>query len=160
MSKNGVFRIKGWHVLAGLIAFFGVVIGVNTVFIVKATKTFPGMSVEHPYEKGLRYNLTIAQREQAEVQNWQASLQINEANQLIARIVNANGPVDGLEVKINLVWPGLPHLDQKITLLPGGPGTYLASLDGIERPKERKVVLIGRAIWPNTDWAFTFDGQL
>ncbi len=154
------FRIKGWYVLAGLIAFFGIIIAVNVTFITFAARSFPGESVERPYEKGLRYNLTLQQRQQAEAGNWQANITISNSSLLVIHITNENGPVDGLEVNIHLVWPGLPDRDRRLTLLASGPGTYQVTLDEFERLKGRKLLIIGNAIWPSTDWAFAFEGHL
>ena len=47
------FRLNGWHVLAMLVAFFGVVIAVNVGFAVQAYSTFPGEVTARPYEEGL-----------------------------------------------------------------------------------------------------------
>lgn len=46
----------GWHMLAVMIAFFGVVIGVNTVMATAATRTFGGKVVENSYVATQKYN--------------------------------------------------------------------------------------------------------
>lgn len=42
-------ELTGKHVLAITVAFFGVIIAVNTVLAVKAVSTFPGLEVENSY---------------------------------------------------------------------------------------------------------------
>lgn len=43
------FRLKGWHVLAGFVAAFGVIITVNLVMAAQAVRTFPGLEVRNSY---------------------------------------------------------------------------------------------------------------
>ncbi|MEO8114207.1 MAG: FixH family protein, partial [Phenylobacterium sp.] len=54
------FRLRGWHVLAMMIAFFGVVVAVDVTFSVIAVRTFPGQVSVTPYEDGLLYNQQLA----------------------------------------------------------------------------------------------------
>ncbi|WP_276718233.1 FixH family protein [Pseudooceanicola nitratireducens] len=43
------FRLKGWHVLAGFTAAFGIIITVNLVMATQAIRTFPGLEVKNSY---------------------------------------------------------------------------------------------------------------
>ena len=52
-------ELTGAHVLAGLFAFFGVMLAANGVFVYVATTTFSGLSTDDAYRKGLSYNETI-----------------------------------------------------------------------------------------------------
>jgi len=45
---NG-FRLKGWHVLAGFVGAFGIIITVNVVMATQAVRTFPGLEVKNSY---------------------------------------------------------------------------------------------------------------
>jgi nitrogen fixation protein FixH len=71
-SETG-FRIRGWHVAAGVSAFFAVVIAVDTTFAVLAYRTHPGQVSVTPYEDGLLYNRHIAQLEAQKRLGWQAA---------------------------------------------------------------------------------------
>jgi nitrogen fixation protein FixH len=42
-------ELKGWHVLAICVGFFGVIIAVNVMLAFKAVSTFPGLEVENSY---------------------------------------------------------------------------------------------------------------
>lgn len=57
------FRIRGRHVLFGVVGFFAVVIGLDAIFMVLAIRSFPGQVSETPFEDGLAFNRTIARRE-------------------------------------------------------------------------------------------------
>ena len=52
--------IQGWHVLVGMIVFFGIIFAVNGVFLVSALNTHTGIVSQQPYRKGLDYNARIA----------------------------------------------------------------------------------------------------
>ncbi|MCW5759840.1 MAG: FixH family protein, partial [Phenylobacterium sp.] len=64
--------IRGWHVLAGVSAFFAVIIAVDASFAVLAIRTFPGQVSVTPYEDGLLYNRHIAQLEAQARLGWRA----------------------------------------------------------------------------------------
>lgn len=158
MSKR-TFTIKGWHVLAGFIAFFGLVFGVNAIFIVKATRTFPGMSVERPFEKGLRYNQTLKARQQTQKEGWAANFSLEDSNAVMVRFTNAAGPIDGLNVTVHLVWPGLPNQDQQLTLQPSGPGLYKSQMSGLVF-HGRTLEFEGQAVRLKDNLVFPFKGRI
>lgn len=43
------FTLKGWHVLAGFVAAFGIIITVNLTLAFNAVRTFPGLEVKNSY---------------------------------------------------------------------------------------------------------------
>lgn len=49
-------RKAGFKVLLCFLAFFGVCIAVNTVFVYEAVTTFRGETAANPYQTGLHYN--------------------------------------------------------------------------------------------------------
>ena len=51
--------LSGRTVLLWLLAFFGVVIGINTVMIALAIGTMPGLETEKPYQAGVSYYAEI-----------------------------------------------------------------------------------------------------
>lgn len=50
------FRLKGWHVLAGFVGFFGVIISVNIYMASQAIGTFPGLEVDNTYVFSQEFN--------------------------------------------------------------------------------------------------------
>ncbi len=69
------FELTGWHALGMLLAFFAWFIVVDISFAVKAYKTFPGEVTATPYEDGLQFNRTLAQRDQERTLGWRAQVQ-------------------------------------------------------------------------------------
>ena len=124
--------IDGRHVLFGLVAFFGLVFAVNTVFIVVATDTFTGLSTEDPYRKGLQYNETIAAFAAQRAAGWQYGIALADNSSLEVRVRNADGaPVNGLTVEGRLGRPATDQFDRSITFFDHGGGLYTAATDGL-----------------------------
>ena len=59
MNDKPAFRITGRMVFFGLVAFFGLIAAVNGVFMFYALDTFPGLTTEDSYKKGIVYNRTL-----------------------------------------------------------------------------------------------------
>lgn len=80
----------GWHMLAAVLAFFGVVIAVNIVMAVAATGTFPGLVVKNSYVASQNYNVLLANaRAQAEA-GWRLDLDA-PGGVLAARLLDGDG---------------------------------------------------------------------
>ena len=69
------FTVKGWHVAAGVVAFFAVVIGVDAAFLTLAYRTHPGQVAPRPYEAGLLYNTELERLRVQEALGWRAPLE-------------------------------------------------------------------------------------
>ncbi|MFN3230187.1 MAG: FixH family protein [Asticcacaulis sp.] len=69
-SPESGFRIRGWHVLVAMIAFFGLITALLSTFTWLALKSDPGVVSETPYEDGLAYNATLAQRRKEAALGW------------------------------------------------------------------------------------------
>lgn len=134
-TKNAPFELRGWHVLAGMLAFFGAVIAVNIYFAVAAISTFPGEDVTHPYIQGLEYNRTIAERRAQLALGWHAAagLQADEGGAaLVIDLHQRNGaPLNGVVVEGALRWPADSHRDRALTFRQEGPGHYVARLGAL-----------------------------
>lgn len=50
------FHLKGWHVLAGFVGAFGIIITVNLVMATQAIRTFPGLEVKNSYVASQQFN--------------------------------------------------------------------------------------------------------
>lgn len=136
------FVLRGWHVLGGLLAFFGVIIAVNTAFITVALRSFPGEDVRRSYTQGLSYNETLAaRREQGEL-GWQVSAGL-EQGRVIVEIVDREGvAIDGAAIEARLLWPANARLDQDLVFSQIAPGRYAAPVSGLQNGRWR---LRGRA---------------
>ena len=131
-------ELKGWHVLVMILAFFGVTIGVNTIFVSYALSTFSGEDVKQPYLKGLGYNRTLAQREAQAALGWSASIAARRASDgaAVVHVEITTGErtrLDTLDVTATLRHPVDARLDREVVLHPTPEGGYEARLPGLAR---------------------------
>lgn len=128
------FTIKGWHVLTGLMLFFGLVIGVDALFITLAYRTFSGEAAKNPYEAGLLYNRTLAQREREAALGWSATIEQAAGEVILVRVADRDGKaLEGLRVSGALERPATTRGSRTVRFAAVAPGVYrteAAPLDG------------------------------
>ncbi|GJL96197.1 MAG: ferredoxin [Hyphobacterium sp.] len=122
-------EIKGHHVLFALIAFFGVVILVNIIFVAQAFRTFSGEDEPRSYIQGIHYNDVLERREAQAALGWSADSTVTRSGVRLA-IADADGlPVTGLIMDAYLRHPTDSGLDIMLDLQTSGAGLYLAEAD-------------------------------
>ncbi|WP_333586591.1 FixH family protein [Phenylobacterium sp.] len=118
------FRIKGWHVLVAMIAFFAVITAVNAVFITAALRTFPGEVSVTPYEDGLAYNARLAQQAAQAELGWRAAAAAMVDGVEVQLVDSQGHPLTGLEVTALLQRPATETGAQTLALSETAPGVY------------------------------------
>ena len=123
--------IEGRHVLLGLIAFFGIIIIANAVFLYFAVSTFSGGDASNAYRKGLRYNETLEAEKRQEERGWRTELAYDDrAGRLTLKVLDqAAAPITGLHVGAKLERPATDREDRRVTLEEAGEGVYAATID-------------------------------
>jgi nitrogen fixation protein FixH len=130
------FRLKGWHVLASLLGFFGVITAANAIFITYAIRSFPGQQVEKSYLQGLRFNEEIAARERQTALGWSARVVEARTDGAVAMfeivIVAGDGTaLSGLQVSGELRRPASDREDQVLVFSDLGDGRYRVETSGL-----------------------------
>jgi nitrogen fixation protein FixH len=130
------FELKGGHVLAVMLAFFGITITVNAAFTFYAISTFSGEDVSKPYMRGLEYNRTLAAREAQDRLGWSAQIDAARgggSSVVVTVKISATGgiPKAGLAVRATLRRPTDASLDRTIVLNAVEPGTYRADVKDV-----------------------------
>ena len=125
------FEVRGWHVLAAMLAFFGVVIAVNVAFAVIAVRSFPGEDVRRSYLQGLQYNDTLAERRAQADLGWRAAAALvagaADSAEVRIRLTDRDGAaLDALAVVGDLQWPTDARFDRALVFSPIGDGVYVA----------------------------------
>lgn len=129
-SETG-FRVRGWHVLAGVSAFFALVIGFDTWFTVLALKTYPGEVSVTPYEDGLLYNRKIAQIEAQAALGWRAAADA-APGVVVLQVQDRDGrPVEALTVQGKLERPATEAGRRSVRFVEAAPGRYEATTGAI-----------------------------
>jgi nitrogen fixation protein FixH len=125
------FELTGRHVLAILVAFFGLVFAVNIVLVRKAVSTFAGTETETAYRDGLVYNRELAAARRQDALGWGVTAHATRNADGQARVEveakDASGlALTGLAGRATLAHPADKRQDRHGELLPLAPGTFLA----------------------------------
>ncbi len=134
-SENASGRtLSGRHVLFGLLAFFGVIVVVDSFMIYKAVTTFGGLETTDAYRKGLAYNDRIALAEAQAKRGWSDEIVYEaETGRLRVSLVDRQGDgVSGVEVKARVSRPATDRFDRTVWFTQTAPGAYEADATGIE----------------------------
>ncbi|MBR9826140.1 MAG: FixH family protein [Alphaproteobacteria bacterium] len=120
--------LTGWHVLALMVAFFAVTIGVNATFITLAMRTHPGEDVPRSYMQGVNYNDTLERRRQQEELGWQARFNTLDGELLIEVRDRSDAAVSGLMLEGLLVHSADTTMDAELEFVERRSGVYVAAL--------------------------------
>jgi len=103
------FRLTGRHVLIAFLAFFGLIIGVNLLFVNLALGTFTGLTDRDSYRTGISWNRQLERAAEMRALGWQVTLDptVTPAREPAARLLDltvtvrdADGrPIPGLALR-------------------------------------------------------------
>lgn len=124
------FRITGWHVLWGMVAFFGMIIVVNFFFIRVALQTHSGTIGPNPYKAGLKYNEQVAAEQRQIASGWQDTIGVAaDGKSVVVTLTDAAGHgISGLKPVMQFARPATDREDAKLQLADQGNGRYGAAL--------------------------------
>jgi nitrogen fixation protein FixH len=132
-----------------LVAFFGVVIGVNVIMMRLAIQTLPGTEVDSAYSASLAYESEIAAAHDQNARNWKVDARIGRDSgggatlQVEARDKNGT-PMPGLKFQGRFERPTDRRADKSVALAEVGIGVYRGNAAGIA-PGQWDLVLEGEA---------------
>lgn len=141
--------LTGRKVLVMLVAFFGVVVGVNMVMMKLAIQTLPGTEVDSAYSASLAYESEIAAAHDQNARSWKVDAHIGRDSrggatlQVEARDKNGT-PMSGLKFKGRFERPTDRRADKPVALAETGIGIYRGNAAGIT-PGQWDLVLEGEA---------------
>lgn len=125
MSHAPAAPFTGRKFLWLMIGFFGLVIAVNLVLAVQASRTFTGMVVKNGYVASQDFNKGLAAGRTQAALGWQVEVS-SDAGRLMVGARDAGGqPLEGLSATARLARP----LDPEAATVPlnaTGPGQYAA----------------------------------
>lgn len=111
-----------------MLGFFGVIIAVNIVFVSVAIKSNSGVVDEHYYERGVKYNETLAQSDYQKSLGWSGVID-RSAHEIRFRLSDRNGrPVAGKKVTLNMKRPAQAGQDFEVPLIEQSPGFYVGQI--------------------------------
>ncbi|WP_431201990.1 FixH family protein [Bradyrhizobium betae] len=141
--------LTGTKVFLMLVAFFGVVIGVNVTMMKLAIATLPGTDVDSPYAAGLTYDREISAAQDQAARKWQVDAHIERhadggaALRIDAR--DASGrPLTGLKFGGRLERPTDKRADLQVELTEAGIGIYRGNAAAVA-PGQWELVIEGES---------------
>jgi nitrogen fixation protein FixH len=119
----------GWTVLVFMLAFFGVVIGVNAVMAHFAMSTFGGVDVDSSYRAGQMFERDVAMAETQDERHWRVDGKIKQAaggtKSLDFSARDSNGaPLSGLTATAEFTRPTDRRLDRIVSIQEDEPGHF------------------------------------
>ena len=121
--------LTGGKVLAMLVAFFGVVFGVNMTMMQLAIKTMPGTEVDSAYAASLAYEKEIATAHDQNARNWKVDAHVERgpdggATLRVEARDNNGKPMSGLKFQGRFERPTDRRADQPVEMAEMGIGIY------------------------------------
>jgi nitrogen fixation protein FixH len=128
--------LTGRMVLAMLVAFFGVVFGVNFLMMRLAIQTLPGVEVDSAYSASLGYEKEIATAREQAARDWKVDAHVERSGQggatLQVEARDSTGrPMTGLTFEGRFERPTDRRADLPVTLAEVGIGIYRGSASAI-----------------------------
>ncbi len=109
-NHDSGFRFTGWHMLACMLAFFGVIIAVNFTMAFMASGTWTGLVVKNSYVASQKFNDELALAKQ-QTENGLRSTISYTGDKLSFRIIGDNG--NSVRPKEAVIWLGRPAFEQQ-----------------------------------------------
>ena len=123
-SQTAVKQFTGKHMVMVMLAFFGVIIGVNIFMAVLATKSWTGLVVPNSYVASQHYNEELAKARLQSELGWTSRLSYS-GDALRLSIRNTEGEnVGGISVAATLSVPAHEHRDHDVLFMQGDDGSY------------------------------------
>jgi nitrogen fixation protein FixH len=124
--------LTGGKVLFMLVAFFGVVFGVNFLMMKLAIDTLPGTEVDSAYSASLAYEKEIAAAHDQNARNWKVDAHVQRgpdggATLRVEARDNSGKPMSGLEFRGRFERPTDRRADQPVALAETENGIYRGS---------------------------------
>lgn len=119
-------QLTGWHVLAMLVAFFGVVIGVNLLMAYFANSTWSGLVVANGYVASQSFDKDLEKARAQEALGWKVGFTATDGRIRLTFEDATGAKIDSLAITGDLERTVTDKEDQKLTFSAMGSGVYSA----------------------------------
>lgn len=144
-------RFTGRHMLAIMLAFFGVVIAVNMLMATIATRTFGGTVVDNSYVASQRFNHWLAEARAQERLGWRTELGLDSARRITIIVRERGATLAGAEIEAVARHPlgQAPDVDMHFRERAGGsyvsrtplpPGRWLVHLEVRQHGRDLQLI--------------------
>ena len=131
MIASSLSPLTGKRVFCLLLAFFGVVIAVNMVFLYVALSTYPGADTEDAYRRGVAYNDVLEKAAAQDTLGWRGTIDYDAATRSLRFfLIDADRrPIRRLSVSAHVRRTVKRGHDLSLALNGYPDGSYRAALD-------------------------------
>lgn len=119
-------QFTGRHMLVILIAFFGVVIGVNLALAWFANSTWSGLVVANGYDASQSFNADQRRTRAQQAEGWVTRLSHHDGTLTLVFAGKDGQPLRALYIVAGVGRPTTAAQDQKLAFIETAPGTYVA----------------------------------
>jgi nitrogen fixation protein FixH len=127
-ALTGPKQFTGKHMLAILVAFFGVVIAVNLLLAYYANSTWSGLVAANGYDASQSFNADERRARAQQAEGWTTRL-THQGDTITLVFTDRNAqPLSGLTISSSVGRPTTDVQDQKLSFHEASPGTYLANV--------------------------------
>ncbi|RNC90640.1 MAG: cytochrome oxidase [Oricola sp.] len=119
----------GWHFLAIILAFFGVIISVNLFMAWNATNSWTGLVVKNSYVASQHFNEVTAEKRRQLAMGWKAVPEYSEGVLTLIMHDAAQEPIEDAIITARLGRPSFEAQDHTVQFAEGEAGTYAGSTD-------------------------------
>ncbi len=125
MRANKEFRLTGYHVLAMLVAFFGVIFAANALLVYQSNSSWTGLLPGNGYEASIKYDKEAARARAMLAKGWKTTVVIEKSGRIAISVKDRNGrPVTGLSAHAILGRPAGDRDDFRVDLKETKTGLY------------------------------------
>ena len=126
-SATAPREFTGRHMLASILAFFGVIIAVNLTMAYFANSTWSGLVVANGYIASQSFDDDLAKARAQDAMGWTVEVS-HETNRVKVSFADrSNAPLSGMTVTGMLRRPTTDRQDQALTFASEGAGVYIGS---------------------------------
>jgi nitrogen fixation protein FixH len=127
MAQAGGYRVTGRQVLIFLVLFFVIIIGLDVWFATLAFRTRSGDVASNPYEAGIAFNQTLAQRRREAELGWRVEAELNPPGIIALTVRDRTGAaLEGLAIDGRLTRPATNAGQRTLLFKAEGSGRYVA----------------------------------
>lgn len=122
-------EFTGKHMLFTMLAFFGVIIGVNLIMATFASSTWTGLIVKNSYVASQDFNAKLEKARTQEALGWTSTAALT-GRELSLKILDAKGKaLSDLNIVARVYRPVAEAEDHDVALTTRGAGAYTAKVD-------------------------------
>ncbi|MCB1386096.1 MAG: FixH family protein [Nitratireductor sp.] len=143
-----VEKFTGWHMLAIMVLFFGVIISVNLMLAFYANSSWTGLVVKNSYVASQEFNERTAERRQQMALGWKADLAYDRGHLSVSLAGPDGKPVAVERFEAVIGRPAFEAEDRSVELARASTGDY----DG--------ATTLGTGLWQVDLTATRADGSL